>query len=43
MHVPLLIDYLKNMYIAKGLFLRRPHGAFRVDDRKLKAAGFHDS
>ncbi len=41
-YIPLVLDYLKGMKAAKGLTLRRPHGAFRMDDRKLKGTGFRD-
>ncbi|MEN3167807.1 GMC oxidoreductase [Gluconobacter sp. OJB] len=39
-HIPLLLDVVKNFMIARRPSCRRPMGAFRLDDRKLRETGF---
>lgn len=39
-HLPLVLDILKGFKIRRGLSLRRPMGAFKLDNRKLLSTGF---
>ncbi len=39
-HLPLVMDWVKGVKTARSLSLRRPQGAFRMDDAKLRATGF---